>query len=103
MLHNYFKIIYQIDKHISTMISLDEAKIKEIASDKEQPLVIRLIIKDLVNAELSLKVIMDARNYVFGAAAQEVKQEITIKEQPLFPDLKNVIRQNNSDRENIES
>ena len=54
------------------LFSLDEAKIKELASDKEQPLVIRLIIKDLVNSELSLKVIQDARNYIFGTATQQV-------------------------------
>lgn len=69
------------------MMSLDEAKIKEIATDKQQPLFLRLIIKELTNAETSGKTIIDIRNYVFGQAMQESKSTIVVVEQPLFPDV----------------
>ena len=77
----------QIVEAYSLIFSLDENKIKEIATDKEQPLVIRLIIKELTNTETSGKAIQDIRNYIFGQAKQEVEQTVTIKEQPLFPDV----------------
>ena len=77
----------QIIEAYSLIFSLDEAKIKEIATDKEQPLVIRLIIKELTNAETSGKAIQDMRNYVFGQAKQEITQNVTVVEQPLFPDI----------------
>lgn len=77
----------QIVEAYSLIFSLDEEKIKEIASDKTQPLVIRLIIKELTGAETSGKAIQDIRNYIFGQAKQEVIQTVTIVEQPLFPDV----------------
>ena len=62
----------QIVEAYSLIFSLDEDKIKEIASDKTQPLVIRLIIKELTGAETSGKAIQDIRNYIFGQAKQEI-------------------------------
>lgn len=77
----------QIVEAYSLIFSLDEDKIKEIASDKTQPLVIRLIIKELTGAETSGKAIQDIRNYIFGQAKQEITQTVTVVEQPLFPDI----------------
>lgn len=77
------------------IFSLDEEAIQNLADDSSIPLSIRLIIQDLTNPQTSGKAIQDMRNYVFGTATQNVKQEVLVIEQPLFPDLKNVLRKNN--------
>jgi hypothetical protein len=69
----------QIIEAYSLIFSLDEAKIKQIASDKEQPLVIRLIIKELANADTGGKAIQDIRNYIFGQSKQEVEHSGQLK------------------------
>ena len=79
----------QIMEAYSLIFSLDEAKVKEIATDKEQPLVIRLIIKELTNADTSGKAIQDMRNYVFGQAKQEIEQTVKMETITLFELPKN--------------
>ena len=68
------------------ILSLDETKITEIAEDQEQPLAIRLIISEMVEPQTRGKTISDIRDYLFGRATQEVKSNVTIVEQPLFPE-----------------
>jgi hypothetical protein len=69
-------------------MGIDEEKVKEIAKDKEQPLVARLVIKD-ITGENGAKAIQDMRNYSFGQATQQIEQKINHEVVTLFEIPKN--------------
>jgi len=53
-----------------------EEELKELAEDKEVPMVLRLIIMELSNKKTRAKALADYRDYMFGKALQQ--QEIIV-------------------------
>lgn len=54
------------------IFNLDEDEVKKIASDKTQPLSIRLLIQEMTDPLTRGKAIQDYRNYAFGSAQTNI-------------------------------
>ncbi len=52
------------------LFNLDEEKIKEMATRKDNPLAVRLAIQDLTDPATRTKALQDYRNYAYGSAPQ---------------------------------
>lgn len=76
----------QLIEFYSFIFTADEKTIAEVAEDIEQPLALRLMIAELTNDYSRSRAMTDFRDYMFGKAMQQIKQDIAITEQPLFPD-----------------
>lgn len=57
---------------LGILFNLDESEIKELASNKENPLAVRLMIQELTDPSTRSKALQDFRNYAFGTAAQSI-------------------------------
>lgn len=58
---------------IEMLFNMTEMELKEIASDKEQPLWLRYIINDMGRSKVREKMAADLRDYIIGKAPQSVK------------------------------
>jgi hypothetical protein len=76
----------QLIEFYSFIFAADENTISVVAEDAEQPLALRLMIAEMTNDYSRSRAMTDFRDYMFGKAMQQIKQDIAIKEQPLFPE-----------------
>ena len=65
----------------SLIFNSDEESLKEIAKDKEQPLALRLIIKEMGEKSTRHYALRDFRDYMFGKAKESV--QITAQVKPI--------------------
>ncbi len=69
------------------IFNTDEEGLKKIATDKNTPYGLKLIIKELNNSKTRSKALADYRDYMFGKAKENVDHTVRM-EQPLFPEVK---------------
>jgi len=61
------------------IFSAEEEKIQEIANDETQPLALRLIIQEMTDERTRSRALIDFRDYMFGKAKEEIKQEMDMR------------------------
>lgn len=61
------------------IFTAEEEKIQEIANDETQPLALRLIIQEMTDERTRSRALIDFRDYMFGKAKEEIKQETEMK------------------------
>jgi hypothetical protein len=71
----------QYIKSLSFLFSLTEEEIKKIASDKDQPLALRLMIAELTDPQTRGKTLQDFREYLFKKGV--LKVEVTEIKPPI--------------------
>lgn len=57
---------------LSTILVLPAAELEKVGLDEEQPLYLRLLIKQLADASERAKAMIDYRDYLFGKAKQSI-------------------------------
>lgn len=62
----------QLHTAYSLLFALDKDRIQEIAKDDEQPLSLRLLIKDFLDPETRVSVMKDMREFLFGRASNSI-------------------------------